>query len=91
MYYNSAVALMSDVSYQISDAASDPTYIQSVEMVADRWRLLLLQVFAYWSVRYMSVCVLTEASVDISHRLVHGHVYETSAQTVMGEDEQHGL
>lgn len=41
---------------------------------------------------YEYVCVvITKASVDISHSLVHGHVYETSAQAVMGEDEQHGL
>lgn len=50
-------------------------------------------VFACWTVRYMTICLLciTKASVDISHSLVHGHVYKTSAQTIMGEDEQHGL
>lgn len=42
-------------------------------------------------VTYEHVCVLTKASVDISHSLVHGHVYETSAQAVMWEDEQHSL
>lgn len=36
-------------------------------------------------------CVITKASIDISHSLVHGHVYEASAQAVMGEDEQNGL
>ena len=34
---------------------------------------------------------VTKAGVDVSHSLVHGHVYETSSQAVMGEDEQHGL
>lgn len=35
--------------------------------------------------------VFTEASVDVSYGLVHGHVDEASAQAVMGEDEQHRL
>lgn len=55
--------------------------------------VVLLQVFSCWTVRLMSMCVfcITKASVDISHSLIHGHVYETSAQAVMGEDEQKGL
>lgn len=41
---------------------------------------------------YARVCFLiTKASVDVSHSLVHGHVYEASAQAVMGEDEQQSL
>lgn len=39
----------------------------------------------------MRVPCITKSSVDVSHCLVHGHVYEASAQAVMGEDEQHGL
>lgn len=31
---------------------------------------------------------LTKASKDITHSLVHGHVYEPSAQAVMRKDEQ---
>lgn len=39
-----------------------------------------------------NVCVLfTKMSIDISHSLVHSHIYETSSQAVMGEDEQHSL
>lgn len=59
----------------------------SVQMVA------CIFVFACWTVRNTRICVfcITKASVDIGHSLVHGHVYETSAQAIMGEDEQHGL
>lgn len=32
---------------------------------------------------------VTKAGVDVSHRLVHGHVYEASAEAVMRKDEQH--
>lgn len=32
---------------------------------------------------------LTKAGVDVGHRLVHGHVYETSAEAVMRKEEQH--
>lgn len=35
--------------------------------------------------------VFTEACIDVSQSLVHGHVYETSAQAVMREDEQQSL
>lgn len=35
--------------------------------------------------------VITKTNVDISQSLVHGHVYETSSKTVMGEDKQHAL
>lgn len=39
-----------------------------------------------------AVCfVLTKVSIDVAHSLVHSHIYETPAQAVMGEDEQHGL
>lgn len=31
---------------------------------------------------------ITKAGVDVGHRLVHGHVYETSAEAVMRKDEQ---
>lgn len=50
-------------------------------------------VFACWTGRNTKLCVfgITKASVDISHSLAHGHVYETSAQAVMGKDEQHSL
>lgn len=34
---------------------------------------------------------ITKASKDISHSLVHSHVNETAAQTVMWEDEQQSL
>ncbi len=46
-------ALTASVSRQIIDAASNPTFIQSVEMVADSWR----QLSAYWTMRNTSVCV----------------------------------
>lgn len=39
----------------------------------------------------MRVPYITKSSEDVSHCLVHGHIYETSAQAVMGEDEQHSL
>lgn len=38
-----------------------------------------------------SRCGLTKAGVDVGHRLIHGHVYETSAEAVMRKDEQHWL
>lgn len=60
-----------------------------------RW--LLTEVFAATSIcllnceEYVCVFSITKASVDISHSLVHSHVYETSAQAVMGEEEQYSL
>lgn len=62
-------------------------YVICVAMVA------YMFVFACWTVRNMTICLLciTKASVDISHSLVHGHVYKTSAQAIMREDEQRSL
>lgn len=65
----------------------------SVDIVVDSWRLLLLLVCTLPDCKESErVCLCrTKASEDVCHGLVHGHVYETSAQAVMGEEEQHGL
>lgn len=35
--------------------------------------------------------IITKAGIDITYSLVHSHVYETSAQAVMGEHQHHPL